>query len=189
MNPNATREEYLYFSLPEKLIFYVLALMSLFYMGRQVYDRVKLWQTGRPTGPVREGKQYWMPTKEGVLKWWSKVLPMILLQKKVRASRPTSGAPMHLMMFYGFGALFIATTLLGINTYSPYKFHKGAYYLLYEATFDSLGLLLLFGWIWAFCGCCWESLVTAICWKQLALLQIRSLGTLGRGSDMQLLNH
>ena len=56
---------------------------------------------------------------------------------------------MHLMMFYGFGALFIATTLLGINTYSPYKFHKGAYYLLYEATFDSLGLLLLFGLVWA----------------------------------------
>ncbi len=149
MNPNATREEYLYFSLPEKLIFYVLALMSIAYMGRQVYDRVKLWQTGRPTGPVREGKQYWMPTKAGVLKWWSKVLPMILLQKKVRSSRPASGAPMHLMMFYGFGALFIATTLLGINTYSPYKFHRGAYYLIYETTFDSLGLLLLFGLVWA----------------------------------------
>jgi len=149
VNPQATREEYLYFSLPEKLIFYVLALLSLAYMGRQVFDRVKLWQTGRPTGPIREGKQYWMPTKEGVLKWWSKVLPMILLQKKVRSSRPNTGAPMHLMMFYGFGALFIATTLLGINTYSPYKFHKGAYYLLYEATFDSLGLLLLVGLVWA----------------------------------------
>ena len=149
MNPNATREEYLYFSLPEKLIFYVLALMSLAYMGRQVWDRVKLWQTGRVTGIVREGRRYWMPTKAGVLQWWSKVLPFVLLQKKVRSSRKKSGGPMHLMMFYGFGALFIATTLLGINTYSPYKFHRGAYYLIYETTFDSLGLLLLFGLLWA----------------------------------------
>jgi Fe-S oxidoreductase len=144
-----TREEYLYFSLPEKLLFYFLAACSLGYMGKQIWDRVRLWQQGRPTGPIREGKQYWMPTREGLGKWWRNFVAMVLLQKKVRSSRPKSGAPMHLLIFYGFAALVIATTLLAINTYSPFKFHKGNYYLAYEAIFDTLGLLLLFGLGWA----------------------------------------
>lgn len=139
----------MYFSLPEKLLFYFLTLCSLLYMGKQIWDRVQLWMQGRPTGEVREGRQYWMPTKAGILKWWGKVYEYVLLQKKVRSSRPKSGGPMHLMMFYGFAALFVATTLLGINTYSPIKFHQGAYYLIYEALFDTLGLLLLFGLAWA----------------------------------------
>lgn len=149
MNPQATREEYLTFPLFEKLAFYLLALLCLGYMAKQIVDRVRLWQSGRPIGPIREGKQYWMPTKEGITKWMGKIIPYILLQKKVKSSRPKSGGPMHLMIFYGFMALVVATTLLGINTYSPYKFHKGAYYLLYEATFDTLGLFLFFGLAWA----------------------------------------
>jgi Fe-S oxidoreductase len=144
-----TRPEFLYFSLWEKLVFYLLAAASLWMLGRQIVNRVKLWMSGRPTGSVREGRQYWMPTKSGILKWGANVWTMVLLQKKVRSSRPTSGAPMHLMMFYGFSALFLATTLLSINTYSPVKFHQGNYFLLYEATFDTLGLLLFFGLIWA----------------------------------------
>jgi Fe-S oxidoreductase len=149
VNPNATRSEYLFFSLPEKLLFYFLAALSLGYMAKQVWERVGLWMQGRPTGPVRAGRQYWMPTVEGLTRWWGKVLPFVLLQKKVRSSRPRSGAPMHLMMFFGFAALVVATTLLAINTYSPFKFHQGAYYLIYEALFDTLGLLLLIGLGWA----------------------------------------
>jgi Fe-S oxidoreductase len=53
------------------------------------------------------------------------------------------------MIFYGFLALTIATTLLGINTYSPWKFHKGAYYLGYEFVFDIMGVVLLIGVSWA----------------------------------------
>ena len=118
-------------------------------MAWQIWARVQLWMSGRPTGEVREGKLYWMPTRAGLERWFGKVWSYILLQKKVRSSRPKTGAPMHLMMFYGFLALFVATTLLGINTYSPIKFHQGTYYLAYEVIFDTLGLLLLFGLIWA----------------------------------------
>jgi Fe-S oxidoreductase/nitrate reductase gamma subunit len=56
---------------------------------------------------------------------------------------------MHLFIFYGFFSLFIATTLLAISTYSPVKFHHGAYYLGYEAVFDFLGLFFVFGVGWA----------------------------------------
>jgi Fe-S oxidoreductase len=56
---------------------------------------------------------------------------------------------MHLLIFYGFVALTIATTLLAINTYSPFKFHRGNYYLAYEFVFDTLGLLLFCGLFWA----------------------------------------
>lgn len=57
---------------------------------------------------------------------------------------------MHLLIFYGFLSLLLATTLLAINTYGPYKFHKGNYYLTYEAAFDFLGLLFISGVVWAF---------------------------------------
>ncbi len=146
-----TREEYLYFSLPEKLIFYVVAFATLAYMGWQIWARIKLWQQGRPVPweTLREGKQYWLPTKQAAVRWFNNVWTYVLKQKKVRSSRKTSGAPMHLLIFYGFLSLFIATTLLGINTYSPIKFHKGMYYIVYEAVFDAMGLVFIAGVAWA----------------------------------------
>ncbi len=146
-----TREEYLYFSLPEKLLFYAIAFATLGYMGWQIWHRVKLWQQGRPTPgeTLREGRLYWTPTKEALQRWTKNVLTYVVAQKKVRSSRKTSGAPMHMLIFYGFLALFIATTLLGINTYSPIKFHKGTYYIVYEAFFDAMGLVFLAGVTWA----------------------------------------
>jgi Fe-S oxidoreductase len=56
---------------------------------------------------------------------------------------------MHLMIFYGFSTLFLATTLLAINTYSPIKFHKGNYYLAYEMVVDIMGVVFLIGVFWA----------------------------------------
>ena len=56
---------------------------------------------------------------------------------------------MHLLMFYGFLSLFLATTLLAINSYGPVKFHRGSYYLGYEFVFDVLGLMFVIGCAWA----------------------------------------
>ncbi len=144
-----TREEFFGLSLPEKLLFYVLAFSSLGFAAYQIWQRSQLWRQGKALGPVREGWRYYVPTKEALGKWWANVRTFILAQKKVRSSRKRSGAPMHLLIFYGFLALFLATTLLGINTYSPIKFHRGTYYLVYELTFDLLGMLLVVGLVWA----------------------------------------
>lgn len=144
-----TRHEFLFFSPIEKLIFYVLAAASVAAVAWQIWHRVKLWRKGRPTAPLRAGAMQWIPTRTELARWIRRFGTYVLSQKGVRASRPRSGAPMHLLIFAGFAALFLATTLLAINSYSPVKFHQGTYYLFYEATFDTLGLFLLAGLAWA----------------------------------------
>lgn len=120
----------------QKALFYVLAFASIGICAWQVYGRVALWRQGKPIG--------WKPDLLG--NFWK----FILGQKKVQTSRTRSGAPMHLLIFYGFLGLFVATTLLGINTYSPVKFHKGTYFLVYETTFDIFGVFFMVGVAWAF---------------------------------------
>jgi Fe-S oxidoreductase len=135
-----TRHEFLFFDhWWEKPLFYVLIFASLAYMAYQVLDRVRLWKLGRP-----------LEARSGEWKHWvANIWKFVMLQKKVRSSRPKSGAPMHLLIFYGFFSLFVATSLLAIATYGPYNFHHGTYYLIYEVTFDFLGLLFIVGAGWA----------------------------------------
>jgi Fe-S oxidoreductase len=142
----------MHISAPEKALFYVLVALSLATMGWQIVQRIRLWQQGKPQDPglIRPGYRYWLPTLDGVRIWAKNFGVYILGQKKVRSSRKRSGAPMHLMIFYGFASLVLATTLLGINTYSPWKFHKGLYYEVYESSFDFMGLVFICGVLWAF---------------------------------------
>lgn len=130
-----TREEFYLITAPEKALFYVLAFLALGLFGWQVWRRSRIWMKGKPIN--------WKPLGlKGVLAY-------VVGQRKVKTSRRRSGAPMHLLIFYGFASLFLATTLLSINTYSPVKFHHGTYYIVYEATFDALGLLFVVGTGWA----------------------------------------
>lgn len=134
MNP--TRQEFLHFSLPEKLLFYALTALSLAIMGWQIWGRVKLWKTGKAIN--------WKP--QPIVN----ILKNVLGQEKVRKHRKRSGAPMHLLLFYGFLTLFIGTSLLAVNTYSPIKFHQGTYYLVYEFMLDIMGMAFIVGCVWAF---------------------------------------
>ncbi len=124
----------------QKVVFYVLIFASLGYMAWQVFDMARQWRKGKPIS--------WKPNYfEGVWKF-------VLGQKKVQGSRKKSGAPMHMMIFYGFLALFVATTLLAISDYGfivgiPH-FHEGGYYLAYEMTFDIFGVVFMVGLAWAF---------------------------------------
>ncbi|MBV6457566.1 MAG: EtfAB:quinone oxidoreductase [Fimbriimonadaceae bacterium] len=119
----------------QKVLFYVLAFASIGVMFAQIWLRAKVWRQGQPID--------WKPN------WLANIRTYILEQKKVRSSRPQGGAPMHLLIFYGFLSLLLATTLLAVNTYSPWKFHRGTYYLVYELTFDLLGALFVIGLVWA----------------------------------------
>lgn len=131
-----TRTEFLHLPAWQHDLFYVLITLSCLAMAAQVWLRARVWLRGKP------------------IDWridpWAGVAKYVLGQKKVASSRPRSGAPMHLCLFYGFLALLVATTLLAVNTYSPWKFHKGLYFLIYEMTFDLLGLLVVVGVVWAF---------------------------------------
>lgn len=122
-----------------KAIFYSLTFLSLAIMAAQIIRRARFWHQGKPIN--------WNPDYLGG------ILKFALAQRKVMGSRPKSGAPMHLMLFYGFLALFLATTLLAIATYSPLiglpNWHNGLYYVIYEVTFDLLGLSYVAGVTWA----------------------------------------
>lgn len=130
-----TRQEFMHMDAWQKGLFYALMAASVAALAAQITARWRLWRKGKPIS--------WRAN------WWANVRRYVLGQRKVQTSRPRSGAPMHLLIFYGFLSLLLATTLLGINTYSPVKFHKGTYYLIYEMTFDLLGLLLFVGLAWA----------------------------------------
>ena len=111
MNPTPTREEFLFIGEAGKYLFYTLTYLSIAVAAYQVFQRGRLWRKGRPT----ESVVGW--TEMG--RWALNIWVYVLGQKKVQGSRPRSGAPMHMALFYGFLALFIGTTLLAINTYGP----------------------------------------------------------------------
>jgi len=146
-----TREEFLHIG-SGKYVFYFLIYLSLGIMLWQILQRMRVWQQGKPIGwggEMRSGWQYWLPSGPAIKAWLSNIGIYILAQRKVRTSRRKSGAPMHLLLFYGFLSMLLATTLLAINTYGPLQFHQGNYYLSYEFVFDCLGLLFVVGCFWA----------------------------------------
>ncbi|HRF60390.1 MAG TPA: heterodisulfide reductase-related iron-sulfur binding cluster [Fimbriimonadaceae bacterium] len=134
-----TRVEFLHLPEWQKALFYALTFVSMVLMAYPIVKRIRVWRQGKPID--------WKPDI------WGGISTYILGQKKVRTSRPKSGAPMHLLIFYGFLSLFVATTLLAIATYAPLvgipNFHRGLYYLVYEATFDVLGMFFVIGVAWA----------------------------------------
>src|SRR5437588_1838653 len=116
----------------------------------QILDRARVWSQGKPIWWGSPGRYRFIPSLATWSKWQRNVWEYVIAQRKVRGSRKKSGAPMHLLLFYGFLTLFIGTLLLAINTYSPYKFHKGVYFLTYEMVLDIMGALYLVGVLWAF---------------------------------------
>ncbi len=146
-----TREEFLHIG-NGKYVFYFLIYLSLAIMAFQIAMRVRVWLKGKPITWGRSqqtGWRYWLPTRNAIRPWLANVGTYVLAQRKVRTSRRKSGAPMHLLLFYGFLSMFLATTLLAINTYGPVQFHRGNYYLSYEFAFDILGLMFVVGSGWA----------------------------------------
>lgn len=146
MNP--TREEFLHIG-SGKYVFYFLIFLSLAIMCWQIAQRVRLWMQGKPLGERPAGWKYWVPQSDDIRRWLGNIWTYVIEQKKVRSSRRKSAAPMHLLIFYGFLSLLVATSLLAVNTYGPWKFHQGVYFEAYETTFDLLGLLFVVGCFWA----------------------------------------
>lgn len=118
-----------------KALFYILIFASIGYATWRFFERAKFWKKGKPIT--------WKPA------YLRNIFTYILAQKKVANARPKSGAPMHLLIFFGFLSLLLATSILAINTYGPWKFHHGTFYVVYEALFDTLGLFFVFGVAWA----------------------------------------
>jgi len=85
-----------------------------------------------------------------------RVVTRILLQRRVLRQRKAAGRA-HVLLFGGFGILFIGTILIAIEHYSGVAigrspqdpiFHKGLYFVIYEFVLDTAGLALLVGCLW-----------------------------------------
>ena len=75
------------------------------------------------------------------------MLENVLLQKKVTVVRWPG--LLHGLFFWGFGLLFIGTTLIVIQAdftdlFFDVKFLKGIFYLLFSITLDAAGLVCIF---------------------------------------------
>lgn len=139
----ATRQEFLHLTTPEVVLFYTLVFSSLAYACWRFWQRSREWKAAKALET----------TKKPFGEMLRDVTTYILAQRKVRKSRKSSGALMHLLLFYGFLSLLLATTLLAIATYAHKfglpNFHQGTYFLWFEAIFDVLGLLFILGMAWA----------------------------------------
>ena len=130
------------------VLFYWLTVATIVVFIYGVWRRLQLWRRGLPVG-VRELvvgniRQIIGKLKPGV----RRLLVDGLGQARVRGRGMAGRA--HIAMFAGFMILFLGTTLLEIDHLAALisktlKFHKGAYYVIYEFTLDVFGLLFLAG--------------------------------------------
>ncbi len=128
-----------------KSIFYALTVASLGCFAYGVFLRVRLWRRGRKT-------EHSFDWKIGITQFFKNVV----LQKKIRRGRRDAGVA-HLMLFGGFGVLFVGTLLIAIEHYlaallgrepTDPLFHKGIYFAVFEIVLDTAGLALLIGCAW-----------------------------------------
>lgn len=143
-----TRETFGNIPFSSEVAFYALAAVATAIFACGVWRRWRLWRMGVPVdfrelirGNVRA---IIAKIRPGV----RRVLVEGLGQQRVRGRGLASWA--HGMMFAGFMVLLLGTTLLELDNIlsaiSPaLKFHKGAYYVVYEFTLDWLGLFFIAG--------------------------------------------
>lgn len=115
-----------------RVLFYLVMTGSLAFAGWQLWRRSRFWQQGQ----VGEVERDWRI-------WLNRVLVYGLGQRRV--ARRSLGGWLHLMLFSGFVVLTIGTTLLAISHLGPVDFHRGAYFLAYEAVMDTFGVIFIGG--------------------------------------------
>ncbi len=117
-------------------LFYILAALAvgLFLLG--VWRRVAVWSRGvksRDVGSVREA-------------FFRLLVDGVLGRRIFKADR--AAGLMHLLIFWGFLALFAGTLLLAVDHYIA-PFLTGSVYLVYSACLELAGLMVVIGLLWA----------------------------------------
>jgi ferredoxin/nitrate reductase gamma subunit len=146
--PIPTRETFGNIPLSSQLAFYALAALSMAVFAYGVYRRWKLWRLGTSIN-AREllaGSlaQVWQKFRPGA----TRVAVEAGAQQRVRGHG--LGTVAHICLYVGFMTLFAGTVLLEIDNvlshiWEGFKFHQGTYYVIYEFTLDTLGLVFILG--------------------------------------------
>ncbi len=115
---------------------YLLAFLAIGLLVRGFLRRIAIYKQGLPLNRSDQpGKRIGRMIKD------------VLLQKKVAEVRWPG--LLHGLFFWGFGLLFIGTTLIVIQAdftdlFFDYKFLKGTFYLLFSIILDVAGLVCIF---------------------------------------------
>jgi Fe-S oxidoreductase/nitrate reductase gamma subunit len=130
-----TRKILLHISTGQQWLFYGLAFVAMGVCLWGILRHLKTWRAGKP-----------LPKVEDWPRQLKKLVGDVLLQRKVRRRR--LAGRMHALIFYGFTALFVGTTIVAIEHYGAYFFgepwfYKGWFYLLTKTSLDLFGLGLL----------------------------------------------
>ncbi len=141
LHPQLTREVFGNVSDLSITVFYALALIATGGLAWGIFRRTRRWRLGKPN----EDRVDWRTALRNLWRF-------ALLQRRVRGRGAASVA--HQLLFWGFGLLFIGTTLISFEHWSAKLlgrgpqdpvFHKGLYYAIYEPVLDLAGLALLAG--------------------------------------------
>jgi len=127
-----TRE--VYWNISGQAIMYVFMVIAVTFFINGIYKHYQLWHMGQEEKGHLKIKRFLKDilTHKTILK---KFLPGI----------------MHLMLFWGFIVLFLATVIIGMEHYFHLEILKGKFYLTYSLLTDLFGLLILISLFVAFC--------------------------------------
>lgn len=136
-----TRQIFFHISTGGQVLFYLLAAVATGLCFYGFYRKTATWRQGRPVPAVHD----W-PARIKTL------FDQILAHRRVR--RRNYAGKMHLLIFFGFAALFTGTCIVGIEHYGALLFgnhwlYRGGFYLLCKLTLDLFGLGLLAGTLMA----------------------------------------
>ncbi|MCK4177285.1 heterodisulfide reductase-related iron-sulfur binding cluster [Aciditerrimonas ferrireducens] len=140
-----------------KTVFYVLALLTVLVFAYGWFRRVRKYERGRRTVLQRLRRDEQVPSPSpvvapprlGVALW------RVLANTPVRRRNRAVGTA-HLLLFWGFTGLFLATVILSADydvyrnvsrwiTGSSHTFFDGTFYEAYNAVFNAAGLLAVVG--------------------------------------------
>lgn len=115
-----------------KEIFYTLFFISLLVFIYGFYLKIKNWARGKPKNNFDNiPKRFWRMFAGSFLhKGWGKNKIVVLA---------------HILVFYGFFALWIGTDILTVQDRLPEYFFEGLFYKAYSLVMDLFGLLMLLG--------------------------------------------
>jgi Fe-S oxidoreductase/nitrate reductase gamma subunit len=113
-------------------IVYLFMIVVACLLGWALYQRVRLWQQGRPENRFDDlGRR----------------LKAMLIHGLGQGKTLREGQPglLHFLMYSGFAVLFIGTLMVAVEEDLGIEFLHGTFYLFFSVTLDVFGLLCLIG--------------------------------------------
>lgn len=129
-----TRQLYWHISPFWKTVMYAGIFGALGYAAFRGWRRSAVWRKGRREPEPRTGD---------LGRRLQETFTAIFGHTKLRRD-PYAGV-MHLLIFYGFIGLTIATALVAVEEYGPWHFYTGTFYIIYSLCVNIVGLMFLTG--------------------------------------------